>query len=450
MNSATIRSRSSWAYDRLDAHFFTSPGVAAAEKVAILEARGLQVATLGDIATSVWSPARFARSYASSAEQGIPYLRPYDVFEYRPVARDRLSLARNADVSLLVPNEGTLLQTCSGRNLGPLTIADSVLAEHALSHDMVRIEIEDHSYRYYVLAFLKTAMGQALLRRGRSGSVIDHITANDVASVPIPLVSNESMDRTVQSIKWAMDQAAEARRTLLRVQAGLAENHPFPARATSLADGWSVNASGVAGRLDAAFHDPLVRAVQAELRRDGLQCGDIANVDLPVRYKRYYVDANFGRPVLSGRQILQFEPINLRFVSDRSFKGGDYTVTAGTTAIAADGRAQGAQGSASLISEDRNGWLASDHVMRLRPREGVLPGAVWLSISTRQARLQFNATSFGSVIDETRPEDVRRIYVPAVPDQLALQAEEAWTAFAQAAKVSQVTIEQLNNELWGS
>ncbi len=134
MIATTVRARSVSAYGRLDAHYFTSPGVAAAEHLAVREAAGSRTTHVGAVAR-VWDPPRFARAYAAPAEPGLPYLRPYGVFEYLPVGDDRLSLARNDDLENLRPPPGALLQTCSGRNLGPVTIADDTLSSYALSHD---------------------------------------------------------------------------------------------------------------------------------------------------------------------------------------------------------------------------------------------------------------------------------------------------------------------------
>jgi len=112
---------------------------------------------------SAYAPSRFKRTYAVDGEDFVPYLRPYDVFEYLPPEADRLSVTRTARLEDYLIQEGDILQTCSGRNLGPVTIADSYLTQSALSHDMIRIRVEDLSDRYYLLAFLRSRAGQHLL-----------------------------------------------------------------------------------------------------------------------------------------------------------------------------------------------------------------------------------------------------------------------------------------------
>lgn len=46
---------------------------------------------------------------------------------------------------------------------------------------------EDATLRHYVLAYLNSPTGQVLMRRGRSGSVIDHVTERAVAETSVPL-----------------------------------------------------------------------------------------------------------------------------------------------------------------------------------------------------------------------------------------------------------------------
>lgn len=437
MITTTVRSRSAVANDRLDAYFFIAPGAAASQRMAVFEAAGgipgSDIAQrVGDVA-KIWDPPRFARAYAAPAEPGQPYLRPYDVFDYLPDAADRLSLGRNMDVKRLIPAPGTLLQTCSGRNLGPVAITDSDLAGFALSHDMIRIEVDDEGARLYLLAYLKTPTGQALLRRGKSGSVIDHVTTADVAAVPLPVLPADVRSNVIAQMRSAVSAAASARRRLRAVQAEQQSRWPVPPPAPERRGGWTFSAADLRDRVDAAFYEPRVRAAREQVAVGGVRCGDLAEATLPVRYKRYYVEVGHGRPILSGRQILQLEPVNLRYVSDRSFKDpAAYELSAGMTVFGAVGRSEGRQGTPALVTAERHGWLASNDVMRLRPHAGVRPAALWLAVAAAQTRLQINALSFGSVVDHMNPWDVEDLMLPPVGDDLAEEAEHAWEDFAAA------------------
>ena len=209
----------------------------------------------------------------------------------------------------------------------------------------------------------------------------------------------------------------------------------MPRQSRPLPEGWSIRPGDLSGRIDAAYYARAVTAARAQVAgAGGVRCNDIAEMSLPSRYKRYYVSSDFGRPILSGRQMLQLEPVNLRYVSDRSFKEPEnYVIKSGMTIFGADGRAEGSQGSAALVTQDRSGWLASNNVMRLVPRPGVRFGTVWLAIAARQSKAQINALSFGSVIDHIISQDVEGIIVPTVSDSDASEAEAAWELFGNAA-----------------
>ncbi|SDU16801.1 restriction endonuclease subunit S domain-containing protein [Jiangella alkaliphila] len=448
MITTTIRLGATDAYDRLDAHFFTSPGVAASAQVAALSAAGVEVVRVGDVA-NVWDPPRFARAYAAPDEDGVPYLRPYDVFDFLPAPADRLSRQRNPGVEDLVPRDGTILQTCSGRNLGPVTVADQTLGQFALSHDLIRIEIDDAETRAYVLAFLKTRMGQALLRRGKSGSVVDHITVNDVKAVPLPVVSDDVRATTSALVLQSVAHASQARIRLSELTQRWDVTLPMPTYSRPRREGWTWRPDGSVDRLDAGYFEPLVVAVREQMRgADTVRLGDIAGATLPVRYKRYYVGPEHGRAIMSGRQLLQLDPVNLRHVSDRSFRNPeDYELREGMTVFGAVGRSEGRQGAASLVTSDRAGWLASNDVMRLEPRSGVRPGELWLAVYVRQTRLQINALSFGSVVDHMNPWDVEDLRVPVIDDGAAGEAEDAWARFAAAARDMRRAIAILEDHL---
>lgn len=433
MKFATARSHSLISSDRLDARFFTADGAGVSEKLLLLEGSGVDVVPLGDLGT-VWDPPRFARAYARQHEPSLPYLRPYDVFDYVPLASDRLSLGRNQDLENLVPAPGTILQTCSGRNLGPCTMADEYLDQFALSHDMIRISVASIEDRFYLLTFLKTALGQQLLRRSMSGSVIDHLTTADVRAVPVPMVPPPARAGVAALAKQAHGALASARQLMVKVLERQSERLPLPAREKPLREGWSIGSREIADRLDVAYYDPVVRAARQQVRdAGGFRCGDLARAYLPSRYKRYYVEQQHGRPILSGRQLLQAEPVNLRYVSDRSFKTPElYELQEGMTIFGAVGRAEGRQGAATLITSERRGWLASNDVMRLTPRPGIPAASLWLAIATPQVRMQINALSFGSVIDHMNPWDVEDIFVPMVDPELAAEAQDAWALFDKA------------------
>jgi hypothetical protein len=117
------------------------------------------------------------------------------------------------------------------------------------------------------------------------------------------------------------------------------------------------------------------------------------------------------------------------------------------TIFGAVGRSEGRQGAASLIGSDRSGWLASNDVMRLSPKEGVRPGALWLAVSSQQVRLQINALSFGSVIDHMNPWDVEDVILPRIGEDMAIEAESVWDQFEKGASLMGSAANKIEKQL---
>lgn len=426
---APTHARVAFAEGRLDANYHCSPGVQANERILMLDASGVELRKVaGDSGIGKVAPtSRTRRIYAAEGEESVPYLRPYDVFDYVPKPAGELSVSANPDVDRLQPDVGTILQTCSGRNLGPSAYADEYINRFAVSDDMLRLTIEDERFRLYVLAYLGTPTGQALLTRSKTGNVIDHLSADDLGAVSVPLFDDEIVDEVAALMRRSVALREQARIGLDGLVTHFEASMPNPTRQGRLADGWTHHASQLFGRLDVAFHDPLVEEARSAIRdRGGVPVSDVAETFIPGRYKRYYVKPEYGKPIVSGRQLLQAKPVNLRHIAPRSFDFSKYALEAGMIAFGAEGRAEERLSYPALITEDREGWLANNHVMRVRPREGVNPGWLYLCFASSQVQAQVKASACGSVVDAVTPTDLNKVMLPPVNEDMGDQAFQYW------------------------
>jgi hypothetical protein len=437
MKLKSIQSDSVRMAQRLDCWYFLSPATVAAEAIDRAKQLGMTTDRLQNLVgpSRIWAPARFKRAYAAEGEPRAPYLRPYDVFNYFPEAADWLSTLRTKDIDSYRLRNGTILQTCSGRNLGPAVMVDSHLAGFLLSHDMIRIEAEDTEFRHFLLAFLNSHTGRRLLRRDKTGSVIDHISEEHLEKLEIPRLKPR-ITRVISSMVANAVERREMARTQLRSALDAYESKlPSLTRTAPLRRGWTVSSEHISGRIDAAFYDPLKVSMRKSLRRlGGMRVGDLATVSKPGgRYKTCYVDADNGRPLLSGAQLLQSSLINLQFIAPRVFKNiGLYELKEGWLAYPADGRAEEELGTPVLITRDRSGWLASGHVGRIIPNVGVDAGWLFLALKTSHAQLQIKAAASGSVVDSTFERDMEDVVLPPKLDVDGSAMVRVWEMFREA------------------
>ena len=394
-------------------------------------------------------PSRFKRVYATAEEERVPYLRPYDIFDYLPGPADWLSKSRSDNLEDLLVEAGTVLQTCSGRNLGPAVVADPYLADFAFSHDLIRIKIEDESERATTLAYLRTPQGRRALARDRAGSVIDHLTPAQVGDVAIPEFETGLAMSVARKVKRAGRLRSLARRRLSTLTVKAEEMVPLPPQ-PELHEGYTVPSTILTGRVDAAFYSSFVLEIRDRLRLAGAPVmGDLARVEKPGgRYSPRYVAPEYGEPLMSGRQILQWFPIALKHVATISFKdAAPYRLAPGTIVYQADGRAEEGLGTPSVVTSAREGWLASGHVGRLLKRNGTRWGALYLGLATRHGQVQIRASASGSVVDSTFEADMASVIIPPVTLAMASAAERAWNAIAAADELERSATAELQASL---
>lgn len=437
MKTDVIRSLTLRASSRMDARYHLSPGVKASEFIEVARAKGVTLRTIGGEGGlgRVWRPLRFKRAYAAPGEASTPYLRPYDVFEYLPVAADMLSLKRNKRIGDYRLRRGMLLQTCSGRNLGPAVAVDEYLSRFVVGDDIIRIEIDDESIRLYVLAYLQSEIGQNLIKRGKTGSVIDHVSDAHLAKINVPIIAEKAIEAVAKAMRHAIERRERARVFLDDLLRRYESELPSLSRPTAPQQGWTVSAKHIGTRLDAAFHDLLVKQLRKALQKmGGRAVKEVARVIKPGgRYKTCYVDREYGLPILSGAQLLQAYPINLRYMSPKVFKNPErYAIKRPWIAYPADGRAEDALGLPSMVVSNREGWLASGHVGRVIPNHETDPGWLWLACRTAHAQLQLKAAASGSVVDSTFVGDMERVILPPPFRHDYSEVASMWENFAKA------------------
>ena len=149
-----------------------------------------------------------------------------------------------------------------------------------------------------------------------------------------------------------------------------------------------------------------------------------------------YVAPGQGRPLLSGRQILQSEPVAMKYLSPHATHSAeDFALKAGSVIFQADGRAEEGLGYPALVTAVRDGWLASGHVGRAIPKVPADAGWVWASMASDVVRTQVTALSTGSVVDALYPEDLDGVVLPPRDAVDSIAVMHAWEDMAESSKL---------------
>src|SRR5205823_5885402 len=136
-------------------------------------------------------------------------------------------------------------------------------------------------------------------------------------------IFDEIYETVADTMRQGVELRERARLALSAMIDQLAAELPSLQRSAPRKAGWPVRSGALArsGRVDAAFHDPLVAEVRQKLKAlGGVRVGDVATIKQPARFKRQYtVSATHGKPMVSGAQLLQPQPVNLQLILPQSF-----------------------------------------------------------------------------------------------------------------------------------
>ncbi|MBY4040281.1 hypothetical protein HQO38_20475 [Rhodococcus fascians] len=313
---------------------------------------------------------------------------------------------------------------------------------------MLRLQIDDDVERAYVLTFLSTPTGQALLTRSKTGNVIDHLSANDLSSVHVPFFEASFTGSVAKLMTRAVKEREKARLRLDQLVQEFEATLPAIKAEDQLKNGWTQNAAALCGRLDSAAYVPAVDSVRRALSEMGGQpVKQVADAFMPNRYKRLYVESGFGRPILSGRQLLQINPVNLQYIAAHALDVDEFALGVGTLVFGARGRAEERIALPALITEERASWLASHNVMRVRPHSTVNPGWLYLCFATEHVQIQVKASAFGSVIDVVDPANLGEVVLPKYSDTLGSSAFDCWRSFEAANELEKKAISMLETKI---
>lgn len=171
-----------------------------------------EIVRLGDLVVEhgIFYPGRHKRNYVDSGPDSTPFysgtqilqVRPFDL-QYQP--KDYTPAAKH------FVHKDWILITRSGSTGRVVMVTDS-MAGAMVSEHVIRVICDETLVDpYYVYAYLSTeGIGKILLEKGIYASVVDHITPNFVATIPIPRLAPEREKEIADAVREAEKKRDEA------------------------------------------------------------------------------------------------------------------------------------------------------------------------------------------------------------------------------------------------
>lgn len=373
---------------------------------------------------------RFKRVWVEHSE--FPIYQPGQINEINPKPSGYLSSITQTDIDALSVTKGQILMTCSGRSgsIGRTTYVSDTLHGRIFSHDLIRIECLEPSTAGYLYAFLSTKTGRALVKSNEYGAMIPHIEPSHLEVVPIPdpppILKRQIHDLVIRSYALRDESEnliEEAERLLcdaLKLPPLRKLRPPLFVKDAGFSND-TVKLSQLAGRLDAAYHAPIIDAIMHCLNKEAAEITTVGDpriskrVVLPGRFARVYVEEGQGIPFFGGKQIHHLDPTDRKFLSLK-IHGPRIREQLALEENMVLITCSGTIGKVAFTPKHWKGFAASQHIIRVVPSSANVAGFLYVFLSTDYGRELIKRFSYGSTVSEIDAHHMSQVPVPLMKD----------------------------------
>jgi len=363
----------------------------------------------------------FKRDEVENEKYGIRFLASNEIVSYEK--SDNYITKEQAIKFDLIVKKGMILVTGYG-TIGSLRIVDNIIDGLAIADNVTRIIPKENLG--YIACFLSSSIGNKLLNDYASGSAVRFIQASQIAKIPVPVI-DESIIESINHLFLEAVTCREQSHELLKKAHNLVlqYNNLPPLSDIKLEtldeDGEvEIRMTGIDEftqdyRLDAHFYNPMAKFAVDEISNTNHQLlKDLSTeIILGKRFKRNYVESDFGTPFLGGKNIIQIRP-ELKYLSDTEISFiDDLLIKRNWTLISCSGTL----GRVCFVYDNYENYAASQHILRVNPNEDLIdPAYLNCFLSSEYGYHQLLRYRYGAVIDEIDDKNIEGVLVP-IPNE---------------------------------
>ena len=408
-------------------------------------------------------PARFKRIYVEK-DVGIPFFLPSQILEIYPKPVKFISPKTNVDIEELKIKSNTLLLTRSG-TIGYCAVASKALIGKLFADDIIRASFKSEEDLGYTYAYLKTKVGNTLLRTNNYGSVVSHIEPEHLNNIPIPNPPNMLKKRIHELVMKSYELRDKTNELLDTAEQLLVNGLKLPPiddfkteyfDSSSDLKSYSVKFSELSNRFEASFHVPIVKSIISHLKYHAEEVTTVGDkriskkIILPGRFKRIYVDEGQGTVFFGGKQIHELDPSNKKYLSTRHHKNRiqkELRLIENMVLITCSGTI----GKTALVPKHWENWTMNQHVIRIIPSSDLIAGYLYVFLTSPYGYELIKRFTYGSVVDEIDDNHVSQIEIPLMniekQEEINLLALEANKLRYEAYKLEQQALIIINEEV---
>lgn len=145
----------------------------------------IELKSIAELSESVFTPNIFKRIRTENPENGIPFLSGSELLQQYPKFQNYLSKGMK-NIETYILKDGWLAIQDAG-TIGYLSYIHKYLDGVTATNNLIRIIPSKENKNYYIYAFLKSDIGQKMLKFLEFGSVQKHIDNHQISDFKIPI-----------------------------------------------------------------------------------------------------------------------------------------------------------------------------------------------------------------------------------------------------------------------
>lgn len=374
-------------------------------------------------------PGRFKRIYTEKGK-GIPFYLPSQLGEINPRPTKYISESTYKSIRGIEIKPNAFLLSRSG-TIGKCSISSRTTIGKVYSDDVIRVFFNSSHDLGYVYAFFCTPIGQQLLQNNNYGAVIQHIEPEHLKNIIIPnapdLIKRKIHDLVIESYDLRdqsnelMDEAEQTLYQELNLPPIEDLKPKYFDEHVDLRN-YTTKLSRLDLRLDCSYHTPEISAIldvvqgnAKEIKRIG-DCDVSKEIILAGRFKRTYVDDKNGIPFFGGKQLLELNPSNIKYLSKDQHENRitkELYLKENMVAVTCSGTI----GKVNIIPKHWENWALNQHVMRIVPASNDIAGYIYCWLNTEYAYRLIVRNTYGAVVDEIDDRHLSNVIIPILKNE---------------------------------
>ncbi len=372
---------------------------------------------------------RFKRIYVEKGE-GIPFYQPSTITEVYPKPSKYISENTDVDIEALKVKKGMLLMSVSG-TIGKCSIVGKTLDNKVFSHDLLRLTGKNDYDTGYIYAYFCTPIGQQMLQTNNYGAVVQHIEPEHLKNIIIPNAPDPIKRKIHNIVVESYDLRDKSNELIDKAEQILYEELQLPPieqlkpayfdKDVDLRN-YTTKLSELNLRLDCSYHTPETTSILGVIRKNAKEVRRIGDKEiskeiiLAGRFKRTYVDNKNGIPFFGGKQLLELNPSNVKYLSvDQHAKRIVKELQLKENMIAVT--CSGTIGKINIVPKHWENWALNQHVMRIVPATDDIAGYIYCWLNTDYAYHLIVRNTYGSVVDEIDDQQLAQVVIPLLKNE---------------------------------